>query len=284
MCRFIAYLGKPFVLHDLLYKPVNSLIKQSIHAQEMEHPLNGDGFGISWYVKQLDEYPGVFKSIQPAWNDSNLETLSTKIFSGCILAHVRAASRGDVNIFNTHPFIYKEYCFMHNGIINGFDKLRRQVTNQLSDEIYHWIKGQTDSELFFAVFLDFLIRSKKTFDIHVCADLVRKTLDYIETLQQKSHIKEMNFINAVISNGKTLLAMRYVSNKNEKTRSLHYAIGSGFKYQDGYCHMGNSENQAKQSVLIASEQLTSHKVEWHNVPTNHLILVDEAFQLEIQSI
>ena len=80
VCRFIAYLGEPFVLHDILYKPDNSLIKQSVHAKEMEEPLNGDGFGISWYIPQIDNLPGVFKSIQPAWNDSNLETLSTKIF------------------------------------------------------------------------------------------------------------------------------------------------------------------------------------------------------------
>ena len=88
MCRFVAYRGHPILTDELLFKPVNSLIKQSIHAQESEEPLNGDGFGLGWYSPEIDLNPAIFTSIQPAWNNRNLAQLSPKIRSDCFFAHV----------------------------------------------------------------------------------------------------------------------------------------------------------------------------------------------------
>jgi len=78
MCRFVAYIGKPLVIDDILFKPENSLINQSYHAKEASEPLNGDGFGIGWYTHQIDLEPGLFTSIQPAWNNRNLKYLAKK--------------------------------------------------------------------------------------------------------------------------------------------------------------------------------------------------------------
>ena len=44
MCRFIAYLGKPIIVDELLVKPSNSLIHQNYSAEEMSQTLNGDYF------------------------------------------------------------------------------------------------------------------------------------------------------------------------------------------------------------------------------------------------
>ncbi|GAB4015149.1 MAG: hypothetical protein Fur0010_13880 [Bdellovibrio sp.] len=78
MCRFLTYSGRPVLMHDLLYEPKNSLIKQSIKANEAVEPLNGDGFGIGWYNNELDETPGLYTSTRPAWNDRNLGSLAKK--------------------------------------------------------------------------------------------------------------------------------------------------------------------------------------------------------------
>ena len=39
MCRFLVYRGRPILLAELLIRPANSLIKQSLHAREMPEPL-----------------------------------------------------------------------------------------------------------------------------------------------------------------------------------------------------------------------------------------------------
>lgn len=284
MCRFLAYLGKPIILYDILYKPKNSLIIQSTHAREMDEPLNGDGFGISWYKPEIDHLPGVFKSIQPAWNDINLKMLSKKILSGCFLAHVRAASKGGVSYFNTHPFTYNEYSFIHNGIIGGFEKIRRAIHCELSDEVYNWVKGQTDSELFFALYLDLFQKSQKEFNATNSIELFRKAVDLILRLKEKFHVSETTtLINSVISDGKSLYVFRYVSGVNKEANSLYYSIGHQLAFKDGYSYMLPSD-QKNNSVMVASESLTDCKMGWQKVPQNHALIVSENMNIHLQDL
>ena len=39
MCRFVAYLGKPIIVDELLLKPTNSLVHQSYNGGEMAETL-----------------------------------------------------------------------------------------------------------------------------------------------------------------------------------------------------------------------------------------------------
>src|ERR1044071_4844098 len=94
MCRFVLYHGTPITLASLVTEPGHSIIKQSIHASETEEPLNGDGFGVAWYVPELSQQPGVFRSVSPAWSNQNLLDLARVTRSRCVLAHVRAATSG----------------------------------------------------------------------------------------------------------------------------------------------------------------------------------------------
>ena len=83
MCRFVAYNGLPILLEHLVTKPSNSLVAQSVCSQETEVKTNGDGFGLGWYAPEIDNIPGLFTSILPAWNDKNLISLCSKITSPC---------------------------------------------------------------------------------------------------------------------------------------------------------------------------------------------------------
>ena len=62
MCRYIAYLGKPLALANILYKPSNGLIHQASDAMESRTRINADGFGIGWYNMEV--------SREPAWGPS----------------------------------------------------------------------------------------------------------------------------------------------------------------------------------------------------------------------
>lgn len=78
MCRFVAYIGKEdILLANLLVKPNNSLIKQSLLARESRTLTNGDGFGLGWYTP-FDKTPALFTSLFPAWNDRNFSYLAKK--------------------------------------------------------------------------------------------------------------------------------------------------------------------------------------------------------------
>ena len=86
MCRFIAYLGAPIIVDELLLKPANSLVHQSYSAGEMSQVLNGDGFGLGWYVHHISDRPGLFRSITPAWNNNNLLYNASLIQTDCLLS------------------------------------------------------------------------------------------------------------------------------------------------------------------------------------------------------
>ena len=94
MCRFALYLGREIAISSLVTEPANSIIHQSFHSQEGREPLNGDGFGLAWYVPEVSARPALFKDNIPAWSNQNLLNLAKVTRSGCVLAHIRAATPG----------------------------------------------------------------------------------------------------------------------------------------------------------------------------------------------
>lgn len=86
----MAYTGDPVLMDDLLFRPVHSLIDQSLHSKMGATTTNGDGFGIGWYGE--GPRPALFKCIEPAWNESNLRELATQIRTPLMFAHVRAST------------------------------------------------------------------------------------------------------------------------------------------------------------------------------------------------
>lgn len=273
MCRFIAYIGNPMILDDVLYKPKYSLIKQSIHARETDEPLNGDGFGLGWYAHEIDPTPGVYVSIQPAWNDRNLQYVAPKIRSNCFFAHVRAASAGGVSYVNCHPFHYKRFLFMHNGDIAEFYKIKRYLRREYSDEVYEWVKGQTDSEHMFGLFIDIFNKNRSHFTAEDMAGALTETIHRIKHLQKKHHARGVNYINACITDGRSMVAIRYISDKKQKAASLHFSEGAYYQYRDGGLHMQPPHNGENGAVLVVSEKLNSYRAEWQDIPMNYMLLV-----------
>ena len=142
MCRWLAYSGSPVLLDELLYGRQNSLIVQSLHSRLGAEETNGDGFGIGWYGEQ--ESPAVFHSIEPAWNDRNLRELAGHITSPLVFAHIRASTGSPVQQTNCHPFRHGRWLWMHNGFLDGFTKVKRDITVAVDPELYPEIEGTTD--------------------------------------------------------------------------------------------------------------------------------------------
>jgi predicted glutamine amidotransferase len=176
----MAYLGSPIIIDKLLYQPKNSLVNQSVNAKEIEEPLNGDGFGIGWYAKEVNDEPVTFVSVNPAWSNRNLRNLAPKIRTDCFVAHVRAASVGEVSESNCHPFQYKDLLMMHNGGVENFSAIKRKIREPLSDEIYNWIKGQTDSEHIFAYLINHLYSKHKTVSPRTVIDSFEHTFSFLK--------------------------------------------------------------------------------------------------------
>jgi ergothioneine biosynthesis protein EgtC len=275
MCRFIAYIGNPITLDELILKPENSLIRQSYHAREMAEPLNGDGFGIGWYDKQIRETPALFRWITPAWSNQNLLHNAPMLRTSCLVAHIRAATEGFVSELNTHPFLFRQYLFMHNGGIRSFKKIKRALINRLPEDIYLWIKGQTDSEHICALLMA-NIRTHANEDLATVdqlADAFQETFNQLEEIKREHGIDEVSNYNMVLTDGIRMVATRYSSAPEKEIRTLYYAMGERFECEEGVCRIVREKIGGK-TILIVSEKLTDIEEDWQEVPQNHIMMVD----------
>jgi glutamine amidotransferase len=282
MCRLIAYKGTPIIMDDLLYKPKNSLINQSIHASEIEEPLNGDGFGVGWYAPEINYEPITYVSVNPAWNNRNLKNLAPKIKVECMLAHVRAATEGVVAESNCHPFQYKNLLMAHNGGIEEFYKVKRHLRASLNDELYNWIQGQTDSEHIFAYLLNHLLGSGQSVNPDSIIDSFEKTFRDIKQMMAQYGIKEPAYLNIVVTNGLFLVATRYVSDPKEEPLTLYHSEGSRYVVEDGVTRL-EAPADNDQAVLVVSEKLTEDK-HWTMIPPNHFVIVEQSLNVRVRPI
>jgi predicted glutamine amidotransferase len=130
-----------------LCKPTYSLIDQSLYARLGATTTNGDGFGVGWYTDA--ETPGLFRSVEPAWNDRNLRELAGHVRSPLFFARIRASTGTAIQQTNCHPFRYGRWLWMHNGVVGDFPRVKRDLVLTIDERLYPWIEGSADSEVLF---------------------------------------------------------------------------------------------------------------------------------------
>ena len=282
MCRFVAYLGTPILVDEIIVKPSNSLIHQSYDALESSMKVNGDGFGLGWYDKSIRGEPGLFRSISPAWNDPNLLYNASFIRTKCFFAHVRAATIGGISLENTHPFHFEENLLMHNGGIEDFEAIKKDVIELLDDVAFNWIKGQSDTQYIFALFMTHLkiIRGKKEYAPAVeLVEALRRTFRDIEILKSEKGLTSNGIFNIVMTDGNRMLATRYSTFPEQGTRTLYYTEKLSTYTYEGVLHTIEA-HEARTATLVASEKL-NHSDVWKPVPQNHAVYIDENLDVKL---
>jgi glutamine amidotransferase len=254
MCRWLAYSGSPVLLEELLYGRQNSLIVQSLHSRLGAEETNGDGFGIGWYSEQ--ESPAVFHSIEPAWNDRNLRELAGHINSPLVFAHIRASTGSPVQQTNCHPFRHGRWLWMHNGFLDGFAKVKRDLTVAVDPELYPEIEGTTDSELMFHLALTFGLEDDPP-------QAVARTIGLVESVGHE-HGLEFPFQGTIAtSDGERIWAFRYSS--EGKSRSLFFSTDVR-TLRALYPDNELLRDLGDESRLVVSEPLGDLPGAWNEVP------------------
>ena len=210
MCRWLAYFGQPVLMELVLYGPQHSLIEQSLSSRMGAEPTNGDGFGVGWYGPHG---AGVFRSIEPAWNDRNLRELAGHIESHLFLAHVRATSGTAVQQTNCHPFRHDGWLWCHNGVVRDWPKVKRDLVLAVDPDLFPLIEGSADSEVLFYLALTLGLRSDPP-------GAVARTIGLVEQVG-RAHGVEFPFQGTIAtSDGERLWGFRYSS--EGKSRTLYF--------------------------------------------------------------
>jgi predicted glutamine amidotransferase len=254
MCRWLAYSGSPVLLEDLLLKPEHSLIDQSLHSRMGATTTNGDGFGIGWYG--VGDTPGVFHSIEPAWNDRNLQELSRHLVSPLVFAHIRASTGGAIQQTNCHPFRHGKWLWMHNGLIREFATVKRDLAFAVDPSLYPEIEGSTDSELFFHLALTFGLEDDPP-------AAVERAVGFIEETGRNHDVELPIQMTVATTDGESVWAFRYSSEGTSRTLFYSTLVDSlRAEYPDNPVFQMLSE----ETRLVVSEPISDLAGAWNEVP------------------
>ncbi|HEY2436471.1 MAG TPA: class II glutamine amidotransferase [Solirubrobacteraceae bacterium] len=254
MCRWLAYTGSPLLISEALYTPKHSLIDQSLHSKLGAETTNGDGFGLGWYDDQ--PVPGVFRSIEPAWNDQNLRELTAHIRSPLFLAHIRAAIGSAVQQTNCHPFRHDRWLFMHNGFIDGLDAINRDLVLAVDPSLFPGIKGQADTELLFHLALTLGLQDDPP-------EAVASAIGMVEEVGARHGVKYPFQGTIATTDGERLWAFRYSS--EHKSRSLFFSRNVR-TLRDLYPEAPALQKVSDEARLIVSEPIGDLPGAWNEVP------------------
>jgi predicted glutamine amidotransferase len=254
MCRWLAYSGSPILMSKVLYGGTNSLVDQSLHSRLGAEPTNGDGFGVGWYG--APDTPGVFHSIEPAWNDENLRELSGHISSRLFFTHIRAAIGSAVQQTNCHPFRHANWLFMHNGYINEFGTIKRDLVFAVDPSLYPEIKGQADTEVLFQLALTFGLEDDPP-------TAVGQAIGLVEEVGGRHGVPHPFQGTVATTDGESIWAFRYSSER--KSRTLFYTTDIP-SLQKLYPDREDLREFSDDARLIVSEPLGDVAGVWNEVP------------------
>ena len=254
MCRWLAYSGSPILLTEALYTPAHSLIDQSLHSRLGAETTNGDGFGVGWYDDTPT--PGVFYSTEPAGNDHNLHELANHLRSGRFFTHIRAAIGSAVQQTNCHPFRHDKWLFMHNGYINEFATLKRDLPLAVDPSLFPEIQGQTDTEMLFYLALTFGLEDDPQ-------SAIEQAIGLVEATGSRLGVPTPFQGTVATTDGNRTWVVRYST--EGKSRSLYFTTAVP-KLRELYPDDPRTHELSDDMRVVVSEPLGDLPGVWNEVP------------------
>jgi predicted glutamine amidotransferase len=257
----MAWHGQPVLVDELLFKTQHGLIDQSLHARMGAETTNGDGFGLGWYG--TGDGPGVYRGIEPAWGDANLRDLAAHTESPLFLAHVRATSGTAIQETNCHPFRHGRWLFVHNGFINGFHELRRDLMLAVDPGLFAEIEGSTDSEVLFHLALTQGLERDPVIALE-------RAIAIVESTGRAHGIDDAVQASIGVSDGERLWAVRYAT--KDRPRSLFVSADA---HTLKVLHPDHARVQLLRDddCLIVSEPVADLPGAWKEVPASSALMV-----------
>ena len=268
MCRWMAWLGQPVLIEEVLFKSEHGIVDQSLHARMGAEPTNGDGFGLGWYGG--GDGPGVYRSVNPAWSDENLRELAGHVVSPLFFAHLRAAIGSPVQQTNCHPFRHGRWLFVHNGYVADFPALRRDLMLAVDPALFSAIQGSTDTETVFHLALTFGLTDDPI-------GALERTVGLIEQVARRRGTEIHVQGTFGVSDGESLWAVRYAT--EGRPRSL-FASADADAVRALYPDHPRLQRLSADDRLVVSEPFSDLPGVWREIPPSTAVVVRHGGVLE----
>ncbi len=165
------------------------------------------GWGIGFY--QGGE---VLMRRRPLDEDPTVEVAKVvgDVRADLLVGHVRNATVGALRTENTHPFRYRQWLFAQTGTLPSFEAIRDRLVASVPAFLRSSIRGETDAEILFYVFLSFLHDAGRLNEgipdpTHV-RDALRSCVAVVDGLAAEVGGPPSQ-VNVIVSNGECLFAL-----------------------------------------------------------------------------
>ncbi len=156
-------------------------------------------------------------------DEIDVAKIATDVRADVLIGHVRAATVGTLRTENTHPFRYRQWLFAQTGTVSQFDAVRERLVLSVPEFLRGGIRGETDSEIFFHVFLSFLHDAGRLNDITVeppvICEALRSSLSVVDGMSAEVG-GEPSAVNILVTNGDTIIGLH-------RGRPMGYRLFSG---------------------------------------------------------
>jgi glutamine amidotransferase len=260
--------SEPTKVECTLVHAQNALMSQS--RKDLSGHSHIHGWGVAAYE---DHLPHVERQAWAAYHGEHFKRAAARIYATTVLAHVRAATVGEPELDNTHPFWHGRWAFVHNGTLPAFADVAPRLLEELTDEHRAAIRGQTDSEHVFRLLMS---RIDKNPDRPVL-DLVREAARDILAWCQEAAPGQPVGLNIMLTDGERIFGARY-------GRTLHYIERDGVHDCEicGFPHVRHDPSAAYRATVLASEPITHE--DWKEIPERSLYEVDPEGRLHVEPL
>lgn len=301
MCRVLAYIGPEIPLENLLLKPENSLINQTLDPER--HPqlqLAGWGFGAwSEHLLKPDE-PLLYHRPMAAFYDDNVNKIVPSLQVSTMLAHVRAADYNAKTVLadeNCHPFSYQgtPWIIAQNGDLPNWQLLQRELLQHCKDEYLEQMKGTTDTEFLYVLLLS-LLESDSDEDVKLAFE---KMMGLIVQAMKDLDLVALAKLKVALVSPNRIIGVNFGSGHQGETEPegdwrelrksgpgtddyalamllepMYLLMGRNFQDQGTYEFEECSDEDAT-SVIFASEPLTEGTDDWSTLEFGEIVFLEK---------
>jgi glutamine amidotransferase len=246
------------------------------HESEILKVKNGDagvarGWGLGFYQggevlmrrRPLDDRPEI-----------DIAKAAEDIRTDALLGHIRTATVGALRTENTHPFRYRQWLFALTGTISSYDLVRDRLLQTVPEFLRAGIRGDTDAEVAFHVFLSFLHdRGRLNDDLTdptIVVEAIRQTIAVLDGTGAEVG-GEPSRVNLMVTNGFFIVALHLAE-------KMAYRVLAG--KQDADAIVGDDEKLRQRTPerarmhfsLVASDNMALPP-RWNAVPDRAMVVL-----------
>lgn len=245
------------------------LLAYSEHLKAHGDPL---GWGLGFY-----QFGEVLLRRRPLEERKEIELakMTESLRTEVLIGHARNPTVGNLRAENTHPFRYRQWLFAQTGTLHGFSGLRERLQEVQPDFLRPNVRGDTDSEAIFYLFLSYLHDQGHLDDgpvatEHVLAAL-RSTMARVDALCDEVAVPHHTG-DILVTNGECIIAVH-------RSGKMGYRLVDDARQVADYLE-GHDESRLNSSELRNLEQVQCCVVasplvelppDWVQVPVHSLM-------------